>query len=55
MGKSRLFFAYFRSFLVTISTQIEKKHRWCTWDSNPGTQDGRCRQNHRGMAATKCV
>ena len=22
-----------------------KKHRWCACDSNPGPQDGRCRQN----------
>ena len=29
-----------------------KKHRWCTWDSNPGLQDGGCRQNHRAKAAT---
>ena len=29
-----------------------KKHRWCAWDSKPGPQDGRCRQNHGAMAAT---
>ena len=29
-----------------------KKRRWCAWDSNLGPQDGRCRQNHRAMAAT---
>ena len=26
--------------------------RWCAWDSNPGPQDGRRRQNHGAMAAT---
>ena len=36
MDQSRPLFVYFRSFLVTISTQLEKKHRWCAWDSNPG-------------------
>ena len=25
---------------------------WCAWDSNPGPQDGRRRQNHGAMAAT---
>ena len=44
-----LFFVYFCSFLVTISIQIEKAC-WCAWDSNPGPQDSRCRQNHRAMA-----
>ena len=29
-----------------------KKHRLCAWDSNPGPQDGRRRQNHGVMAAT---
>ena len=30
--------------LITISIiQIEKKRRWCAWDSNPGPQDGRHR------------
>ena len=28
-----------------------KKHRWSAWDLNPGSQDGRRRQNHRAMAA----
>ena len=27
------------------------KHRWCAWDSNPGRQDGRCRQIHWAMVA----
>ena len=26
-------------------------NRRCAWDSNPGPQDGRCRQNHGAMAA----
>ena len=47
-----LFLFYFRSFLIIISIQIEKKHRWFAWDSNPGPQDGRHRQNLGAMAAT---
>ena len=43
MGQSRPLFVYFLSFLVTISIQIEKRHRWCAWDLNPGPQDGRRR------------
>ena len=39
------------SHYITIM-QIEKKHRCCAWDSNPGPQDGRRRRNHRAMAAT---
>ena len=30
-----------------------KKRRWCAWDLNPGPQDGRCRWNHRAMAAAQ--
>ena len=53
MGQSRPLFVYFRHFLDTISIiQIEKKRRWCAWDSNPGQQDGRRRRNHGAMAAT---
>ena len=52
MGQSRPLFVYFCSFPVTISIQIEKKRRWCAWDSNPGQQDGRRRRNHGAMAAT---
>ena len=52
MGQSRPLFVYFCSFLVTISTQIEKKHRWYAWDSNLGPQDGRRRRIHGAMAAT---
>ena len=55
MGHSRPLFVYFCYFLVTTSIQIEKKHRWCAWDSNPGPQDGRRRQNHGAMAATQPV
>ena len=29
-----------------------KKRRWCAWESNPGPQDGTCRQNHGATAAT---
>ena len=52
VGQSRPLFVNFSSFLVTISIQIEKKHRWCAWDSNPGPQDGRRRRNHGAMVAT---
>ena len=27
-----------------------KKCRWCAWDSNPGSLDGRYRRNNRAMA-----
>ena len=27
-----------------------KKRRWCSWDSNPGLQDGRCRLNNGAIA-----
>ena len=54
MGQSRPLSVYFRYFLITISIiQIEKKHRWCAWDLNPGPQDGRHRRNHGAMAATQ--
>ena len=52
MVQSRPLFVYFHSFLITISIQIEQKHRWCAWDSNPRPQDGRRRWNHGAMAAT---
>ena len=55
MGQSQTLFVYFRSFHVTISIQIEKKRRWCAWDSNLGLQNGRRRQNHRAMAATQSL
>ena len=47
MGHSRPLFVYFRSFLVTISIQIEK-----SIDGVLGPQDGRRRRNHGAMAAT---
>ena len=28
-------------------------HRWCAWDLNPGPQNGRRRQNHGAMVATR--
>ena len=53
MGQSRPLFVYFRYLLITISIiQIEKKRRWCAWDSNLGPQNGKRRQNHGAMAAT---
>ena len=30
----------------------QSRRRWCAWDSNPGPQDGRRRQNRGAMAAT---
>ena len=39
-------------FIFIISTwHNSKKRGWCAWDSNPGQQDGRCRQIHWAMAA----
>ena len=52
MGQSRPLFVYFRSFLITISIQIEKKHRWCAWDLSLGPQDGSHRRNHGAMVAS---
>ena len=46
-----LFLFIFVNFLDTISIKNGKKHSWCAWDSNPGPQDGRRRQNHGAMAA----
>ena len=43
---------YFHPFLNTLTnialmlTYKWKNHRWCTWDLNPGPQDGRPRQIH---------
>ena len=31
--------------------QIELKHWWCAWHSNPGLQDSRRRRNHEAMEA----
>ena len=48
--------ASFWFIFVLFSLQFQyklKKHRWCAWDSNPGTQDGRRRRNHGAMAATQ--
>ena len=54
MSQSRPLFVYFRHFLDTISKiQIDKKLKWCAWDSNPGPQDGRLRRNHGAMAVMK--
>ena len=46
-----LFLFIFVLFLLQFQYKL-KKHRWCAWDSNPGPQDGRRRQNHGAMAAT---
>ena len=44
---------YFRLFNMSqLKFKIKLiKHRWCTWDSNPGRQDGRCRLIHWATAA----
>ena len=31
------------------------KHRHCAWDSNPGWQDGRCRQIHSATAVPQTI
>ena len=53
MGQTRPHFVYFRSFHMTNIAQIQKwkKCRLCTWDSNPGQQNGRHRWIHWAMAA----
>ena len=52
MGQSRPLFVYFCYFLEKISIiQIEKKRRWCAWDSNPQPHDGRRRLYHGAMSA----
>ena len=52
MGQSwPLFVLFLFSSCYNFNTNW-KKHRWCAWDSNPGPQDGRRRQNHGAMAAT---
>ena len=52
MGQSRPLFVLFSFFSHHNFNTNLKKHRWCAWDSNPGPQDGRHRQNHGAMAAT---
>ena len=52
MGQSRPLFLYFRSFLVTISMQIEKSVDCVLGIQTWGPQDGRRRRNHGAMAAT---
>ena len=46
-------FCLFLSFTLYNFNRNWKKHRWCTWDLNPGPQDGRHRQNHGAVAATR--
>ena len=53
LANPSLFFVYYHPFHITNQLQIEKKHRWSAWDTNPGPQGGRRRQNHRAMAATQ--
>ena len=53
MGQSRPLFCLFSSFSsYNFNNTNWKKHWWCAWDSNPGPQDGRCRQSQGAMAAT---
>ena len=50
------FLVYFRLFHMTqINLLNWKKRRWCAWDSNPGREDGRCRQIHWAMVALPCI
>ena len=49
-------FVYFRSFhiqmqMYNLNNINLKKCRLCSWDSNLGWQDGRCKQIHWAMAA----
>ena len=53
MGQSRPLFCLFLFFSHYNFNTNWKKRRWCAWDSNPGPQYGRRRQNHRAMAATQ--
>ena len=41
-------FSYFSNY--NFNNESWNKRRWCAWDSNPGPQDGRHKQNHRAMA-----
>ena len=53
MGQSRPLFRLFSFFSsYNFNNTNWKKHWWCAWDSNPGPQYGRRRQNHGSMAAT---
>ena len=55
MGQSMPLFCLFSFFSRNNFNTNWKKLRWCAWDSNPGPQDGRRRQNHGAMAATPSV
>ena len=51
MGQSRPLFVLFLSFSRhNFNNTIAKKCRWCAWDVNLGTKDGRHGQNHGAMA-----
>ena len=57
-GKPSRFFVYFCLFLRTMtnirSAKFDynwKKRRWCSWDSNPGPQNGRRRHITLATAA----
>ena len=53
MGQSRPLFVLFSVFSCYNFNTNWKKRRWCAWDLNPGSQDGRRRRNHGAMAATQ--
>ena len=43
----------FLFFSFQQQLQLEKKCRWCAFDSNLGPQESRRRQNHGAMVATQ--
>ena len=50
--------ASFLFIFILFTWQIQQKfdykwlnHRWCAWDSNPGGQNGRCREIHWAIEA----
>ena len=56
LGESRSLFGLFSPFSrYNFNNTNWKKRRWCSWDSNPGLQDGRCRRNHRAMVVARLM
>ena len=54
-GQSRPLFCLFLFFSsYNFNNTNWKKHWWCAWDSNPGPQDSRRRQNHGDMFVNLC-
>ena len=54
-AKSWTLFGIFSSFSHHNSRINWKKRRYCAWELNLGSQDGRCRWIHWAMAAAKQV